>query len=292
MKNILVLVLSFTLLLTISCKKKEEMRSDVGNVEQMYSSMEKVWSTKGDLKVPESVMYDEKNNILYVSNINGKPTEKNGMGFISKLFLDGKVKELMWIKNLNAPKGMGIIGNNLYVTDIDRLHIIDIPKGKITKTISVKNAVFLNDIAVDSKGFVYVTDMLTGSVHRLNNGKIETWLDLKKYERPNGLFIHEENLYIGTSAGIIRCNIVNKSIDVFIENIGGIDGIKLLDNKLFIVSDWKGKVQIISKDKKAVILGDTSQMKINAADFEFIKDSQMIYVPTFFNNKIDAYKLK
>ena len=36
----------------------------------------KLWVTKADLRVPESVLYNPSDDILYVSNINGKPAEK------------------------------------------------------------------------------------------------------------------------------------------------------------------------------------------------------------------------
>ncbi len=87
--------------------------------------MTEAWFTSGDLKVSESVMYYKANDVLYVANINGKPTEKNNMGFISKVSLDGKIDTLKWVSGMNAPKGMGINGNMLYVTDIDRIHAID-----------------------------------------------------------------------------------------------------------------------------------------------------------------------
>ena len=52
----------------------------------------KQWETKQELRVPESVQYDEERNILYVSSINGKSAEKS----ISKVSLDGKIEALKW----------------------------------------------------------------------------------------------------------------------------------------------------------------------------------------------------
>jgi len=133
-----------------------------------------VWSTSKDLKVPESVMYDKENHIIYVANINGKPTEKNNMGFLSKISLDGKIVTLKWVDGMNAPKGMGLKDNLLYVTDIDRIHVIDKNKDQIIKTHDVSGAKFLNDIEIDSKGNVYITDMLTNKVLILKYNKVDT----------------------------------------------------------------------------------------------------------------------
>ena len=81
--------------------------------------LEKVWQTTGDLKTPESVIYFQEKDVIYVANINCDPSAKDGNGFISVLNPVGSVKNLEWIKNLNAPKGMAIFKGKLYVADID-----------------------------------------------------------------------------------------------------------------------------------------------------------------------------
>lgn len=78
----------------------------------------KIWETPVDLKNPESVVYAPKQNLLFVSNINGKPDQKDQNGFISTVSpSNGSIVELNWITGLNAPKGMAINNNNrrLYV---------------------------------------------------------------------------------------------------------------------------------------------------------------------------------
>ena len=249
------------------------------------------WSTSKDLKVPESVMYDKENHIIYVANINGKPTEKNNMGFISKISLDGKIENLKWVDGMNAPKGMGLKDNMLYVTDIDRIHVIDKNKDQIIKTHDVSGAKFLNDIAIDSKGNVYITDMLTKKVLILKNNKVDTWIVLNEYSKPNGLFMEEPDLLVGTADGLLRINLNKKDIKMEIPNKGGIDGLKKIRKGTYIVSDWKGKTQLIGKNKNPIVLLDTTNKKINAADLEYIPDKRLIIIPTFFDNRVVAYKL-
>ncbi len=249
------------------------------------------WSTSKDLKVPESVMYDKANQILYVANINGKPTEKNNMGFISKVTLDGKVDTLKWIGGMNAPKGMGIKDNMLYVTDIDRIHAIDKNKGHIIKTYDVSDAKFLNDIAIDTKGNVYITDMVTKRVLILKNKKVNTWIDLNDYAKPNGLLMEDLDLLVGTADGLLRINLNTKIIKMEIPHKGGIDGLKKVKKGKYIVSDWKGKTQLITNGKDPMALLDTTDKKINAADLEYISDKKLILIPTFFDNRVVAYKL-
>src|SRR5215212_10868038 len=97
--------------------------------QQEQIKINKVWETPDILKNPESVVYDPKQDTLFVSNIDGKPDQKDQKGFISKVSLsNGSITELNWITGLNAPKGMAIYNNNskLYVSDITDLVEIEI----------------------------------------------------------------------------------------------------------------------------------------------------------------------
>src|SRR5450755_4425877 len=68
----------------------------------------KLWETTG-LKTPESALPVPAEGFAYVSNIAGKPTDKDGNGFISKVSLkDGKLIEPKWVTGLDAPKGLAL----------------------------------------------------------------------------------------------------------------------------------------------------------------------------------------
>src|ERR1044072_8132423 len=88
------------------------------------TQLNKLWETPANLKDPESVAYESKQNFLFVSNMNGQPDQKDQNGFISKVSpSNGSIIELNWITGLNAPKGIVITNNNskLYVSDITDL---------------------------------------------------------------------------------------------------------------------------------------------------------------------------
>jgi hypothetical protein len=72
----------------------------------------KKWETEATLKVPESVYFDAKRKVLYVSNIDGEPWGDDKKGSIGKVGLDGRVVAAEWITGLSAPKGMAVHGNN------------------------------------------------------------------------------------------------------------------------------------------------------------------------------------
>src|ERR1041384_4269172 len=136
-----------------------------------------VWQTTG-LKHPESALPDPTATFAYVSNVNGQPLDKDGNGFISKVSLkDGKALELEWAKGLDAPKGLALANGHLYAADIDKLVEIDAGSGKILARYDAPGSQFLNDVAAAPDGTVYVSDSTASAIWRLQNGKLEKWLE-------------------------------------------------------------------------------------------------------------------
>jgi sugar lactone lactonase YvrE len=249
------------------------------------------WETPPELLVPESVCFDPAGNVLYVTDINGKPAEKDGNGFISKLSIDGKILELRWMTGLNAPKGMGIYNGNLFVTDIDRVAEIDITNKKIIKFYDFPDARFLNDIAIDQKGAVYISDMMSARIYRIYEDKTDIWLDDEILTGPNGLFVDGNQLLIGCGK-IVRAGTDDKKITAWIDNTGNIDGLEGTGDGRYLFSDWQGNVYLVGTDKKMEKILNTSSEGINAADIEFIPSGKLLLVPTFNDNRVMAYELK
>jgi len=102
-------------------------------------SVTKLWETDTLLKVPESVLFDADNNVLYVSNINGTDGwAKDGNGSIGKIGLDGKIIAVDWVTGLNSPKGLGMYKGKLLAADIDEIVVIDIKKGVIERKVPLR----------------------------------------------------------------------------------------------------------------------------------------------------------
>jgi hypothetical protein len=250
----------------------------------------KKWETAKTLKTPESVCYDPSSGDLYVSNINGKPADKDGNGFISLLTIDGKINELEWVTGLDAPKGMGIFNGILYVTDIDRVAAIDIKNKSIKKFYEFPEAIFLNDIAIDINGAVYISDMSGNKIYRIFEDNAGPWLEDPGIKGPNGLFVENDMLMIGCNK-IVLAGIRDKKIYPFLEKTGGIDGLEGTGNGQYLFSDWMGHVYLTDADKKIETILDTTPDGINAADIEFIPEKKLLLVPTFGDNRVMAYEL-
>ncbi len=251
----------------------------------------KHWESADILTTSESVCYYDKNGELFVSCINGNPLDKDGKGFIAKLSLTGDIIMHKWIVKLNAPKGMGIHDGFLYVTDIDRVVKISIADEKIVEEYPVDDAIFLNDITVDHEGNIYTTDMKTKQIHRIHKNNIELYFTDDLIISPNGLAFEDGKLLIGTKNGIYSLETKNKQLTHLVKNTGSIDGLEPDGHGNYIISDWSGKVQIVSPSKEPILLFNTTDNGINAADILYIKDMELLLVPTFLDNRVMAYYL-
>ena len=250
----------------------------------------KKWETDSLLKVPESVLYDKANQVLYASNIDGKPDGKDGQGSIAKIGLDGKIINAEWVKGLSAPKGLGLYKNTLWVADVDEIIAIDITSGTITQKIPVEGALFLNDITVDKKGTVYVSDSKGKKVYKLEKGKVT--LLLENLQGPNGLLVNNNNLYILDNGGLYRVDSGNKLIKLADGMEGGTDGVENVAKNEFIVSCWAGAIYYVKADGSKEKMLDTREQKINSADIGYDAIKRIVYVPTFWKNSVAAYELK
>lgn len=251
----------------------------------------KKWETDSLFKVPESVLYDAQNNVLYVANIEGtEPWGRDGKGSIGKLGTDGKIIQAEWVSGLNAPKGMGLHKGKLYVADLNSLIVIDIAAGKIDKTITIDSAQGLNDVTIDRNGVVYVSDSRAKKVFRVENGKADLFLTGLK--GPNGVLKHGDDFYILDAGGMYKLN-ADKSLTKIADGMeGGTDGIENVTGNDFIISCWAGVMWYVNADGTKQLLLDTRADKKNTADIGFDAKTKTVYVPTFWRNTVVAYEVK
>jgi len=213
-------------------------------VSNLYAqhSVEKIWQSDTILKTPESVLYDKGARVLYVSNMNSAPGGKKESGFISKLDLNGKMIKSDFITGLDGPKGLGRYKNLLYVAEMTEVSVIDAIKGTVVQRITVEGAQLLNDITVDSRGIVYVSDTRTNKVHRIENGKPTVYLENMK--SANGVLAVGTDLYILTNGSLQKAD-ANKNLITVADGMDpSTDGIEMVKENEFIVSCWNGIILI------------------------------------------------
>lgn len=256
--------------------------------------LEQVWETPADLKEPESVLYDEENQVLYVSNINDPSGGTDNNGSIGKISLDGELQEVEWVYGgMDAPKGLGLYRGLLYVADPEKVVVINTETGKIQHSIEIVGAGMLNDITISNQGEVFVTDSKNPRIYRIRNNQAEVWLEDERLKQPNGILSHQGKMYLVDMATGVFYEINNdtKALTTIAEGMKGGDGIAAYKNDFFI-SNWNGEIWHVTKDGSIHKILDTKQEKVNAADITYIPEHNLLLVPTFFANKVVAYRVK
>src|ERR671922_469466 len=288
------------------------------------TKIEKVWETPAELKNPESVIYEPNENVLFVSNVDGAPDRKDNQGFISKVSpLNGSIIELNWVTGLDAPKGMAITNNTnntlLYVSDITDLIGIDINGGKIVNRYNAPGSAFLNDVASDNQGHIYVSDTVTNTIYRLdtknlgnssnnnNNASLQVWLQSPELNGPNGLYVDDTNnkLIVVSFGAFSKPGGSIKVVDLQNHTmsslggegraavpIGGLDGIEA-DNTgryYYVTDNTAGKLYVVNSNETGYETLDLQ--KQGTADLGTILDQNMIIIPMMQDNKLEAFRIK
>lgn len=271
------------------------------------NELEVLWESEKLFELPESVIYDSNNDVLYVSNIVNHPFKKDKSGFISKLSLDGEIIELNWITSLNAPKGLTIVKDKLYIADVDELVEVDINSASVTNKYKGVGAVCFNDVTSDKYGNVYVGDTYTDSIYRLNQfNQLPLWLNSPNLA-PNGIHVDNEKskMIVGSWGSVMEgWGTPEKSGNMKIVDlntkkvknlgsdkpIGNLDGVESDGSGAYYVTDWSaGTLLKIQKNGRSKTLNTLAK---GAADHEVILEKKLIVIPIMTEGKVVALKIK
>ena len=260
-------------------------------------TLELVWETKG-FEQPESFIADPKREYLFVSNIQGHPLEADGKGYITQLRLDGSIVKKEWVKGLDAPKGMAIVNNHLYVADLTKVRVYQLETAELVTTYDVPEASFLNDVSSDPEGNVYISDMFEGKIHRINNGKVALWYESRNIDHPNGLQVDNGDLVIGdwghemkadfsTSSfgSLYRVNLQTKQEKRIAggNELGNLDGVVVLGQAI-ITNDWiTGEVYLVKEGHSHKL----ASFPVGTADIGNL--GHTILMPLMSNGVVRAY---
>ena len=259
------------------------------------------WKATG-FDLPESVSWDKNAKVFYVSNLGGDPTTKDGNGFISRLKADGTVDALRWVTGLDAPKGTGVAGDRLWVTDIDRLVEIDTAKGAIVNTYAIPGAKFLNDLAIAGDGRIFIADTFGNAIYVFKDGVVTDFVRGGGLVGPNGLAVDEKDLIVAelgdASEGFEKLKpgrVKSVSLDTGAvtdysgaDPVGGLDGVAFAGGKgLFVTDNPGGRLLRIRQGKEPK---EIMKLQPGAADFAFVEDDGLLVVPQMQQNEVVAHK--
>lgn len=259
-----------------------------------------VWRVEG-LSQPESALFDKQRQRIIVSSIVGHPAEADGQGFLSLLSMQGEVIEQDWITGLNAPKGMAILGDELLVTDLTQLRVIDLEGAVVKTTIEVEGALFLNDITANAH-VAWITDLLGNAIYQYSLGEVSLWLKDENLAHPNGIFLDDQALIVGSwgkgiqqdfstlyPGGLLQVGVDDKKISPVPggAKLGNIDGV-FRHKKTLIANDWlTGDVFVVAQDTE---LSKTLSFPAGLADISLAED--LILMPYMLDGVVEARSLK
>ena len=205
--------------------------------------------TAGSFDMPERAIYDATHDRIIVSVIVRHPGEAEGNSHLALLSSDGETLQREWITELDAPKGVAIVGTMLLVADLTLIHEIDLETGTLIRSLDVPGAVFLNDITSDGE-HVLASDLMGNQIRQYQSGDMSIWLEDANLAHPKGLLLDETRLVVGSwghgmrddfsteqPGALLVVDLETKAISTIAPRLGNRDGVVRIGDML-LVNDW------------------------------------------------------
>ena len=256
----------------------------------------------GSFRFAESCVYDATRDLIVVMNAGVPQTQEENDGYVSLLNPDGSVHTTKWIGatrdglTLNHPLGSAIHNGTLYTADIDVVRTFDLATGKPGKAYPVEGSTFLNGIAVNKQGTIFVSNSRPEfRVYKITaDGKVSLFVDGDPLNIPNGVAIDPDG-------NVVVVNVGNNDVMTFdpasgklirTEHAaeGGNDGLVILpDGTKYVSSVRFGSVSKISPGKPAEVIASGIP---SAASMGYDSKHKQLIIPMNNNNAVAFLKLK
>jgi DNA-binding beta-propeller fold protein YncE len=247
------------------------------------------------LKTPQSFIVDPALGNYFISNTNGAPADRDNNGFIVKL--DGSGKPLLFIQGgspqitLNAPGGLALQGNKLYVTDIDSLRWFDKNNGRPLGHIDFTGigAKRLKGLAFDDESNLYISDVLANAIYKVeagNDHKVSVFRKDNRLGNPSGMVydpVRNRLIVVTQATGKILAVGPDGRITPVIQNtfksLCGVDWDR--ENNLLVSDIAEGKIYRVEKFSRTKTVRENI---LTPAGISFDYARNLILVPSSKGN--------
>lgn len=266
------------------------------------------------MKTPESVRYDADLDAYFVSNINGNPSQKDGNGFIARVDAGNTATMTVVVQGgkngatLNAPKGIAIIGDTLWVADIDAVRAFNKRTGAVIANIDLRpmKATFLNDVVAGPDGSVYITDsgiVFDAKGAMTHPGKDQIFkitgrkptIAIKSdsaLKSPNGIAWDGANgrFVLGPFADkvVTAWKAGDSTVTPIATGPGSYDGVEILGDGRILITSWAdSSVSVIANGAFRKVIGNVE----GPADIGVDTKRNVVAVPRFNAGRIEYFTI-
>ncbi len=299
-----------TLVLLAACGGGDQPAADTADSMAAVVAPTKVGEVSG-LSTPESAIFDAIRGVWYISNINGVPNDADNNGFITRVSADLATVDTMFIAGgvggvtLDAPKGMALVGDTLWVADISNVRAFHVTTGAPVASVAVDGAVFLNDVVVGAQGTLYISDTgirfgADGMTHpgpdrifQLAGRTVTEALRFEGAPGPNGLLFDESfgRLLILPFASntIFEWTPGAAFADSIASGPGSFDGaVRLADGRILVSSWADSTVHVLANGALTPLISGLPA----PADLGLDERSAIIAVPLFESARVEFWNVR
>ena len=259
-------------------------------------------ATRQGFSGPEAVRYDPDQDIYFVGNFNGSGSALDNNGFISRMGPDGELAQLRFIAGgtrgvtLHAPRGMAIVGDTLWVADVDAVRGFHRRTGAPLATVdfSRDSVGFLNDVSPGPDGGLYITDTGRNRIYRISGGTFTRAFENARLGAPNGItWDAAEQRFIVVPYGGGHDIFAWKQGGTDLQNIGTsggakFDGVEVLSGgRILVASQGDSSLHLFSGGRGNPIIRTTGA----PADIAVDTKRNRVAVPYISLDRVDIWQL-
>lgn len=256
----------------------------------------------GELMTPQCFIVSPSGEHYFIANANGEPGKQDNNGFISKLDIDGKPIDLHFIDGgsrgtiLHSPNGMAIVGNTLYVADLDTIRGFDTNTGHSTATLSFSQFPIteLTDLIADGAGQLFVLDTEGNAIYQIDTTQdhmISLYIQNDRLASPRGLAVHPKTgrlVVASLDDGTVLEIVEDLSITELISNsffsgkfqhLSGVDFDQF--GNMYLADLTAGKIWRVQPDHK---MRPVAEFLISPISVKIDRKKHMILVPFLYAN--------